>query len=40
MLSISDAQFLGSGSAYQGMMSATGGQPLMVVGTVGQVTVG
>src|SRR5712692_7491244 len=39
MLSISDAQFLGTGSAYQGMLSATSGQPLLVVGTVGQVTV-
>ena len=38
-LSISDAQFLGSGSAYQGMLSATGSQPLLVIGTVGQVTV-
>ena len=40
MLSISDAQFLGSGSAYQGMLSATGSQPLLVLGTVGQVTIG
>ena len=39
MLSISDAQFLGSGSAYQGMLSATGSQPMLVVGTAGQVTV-
>jgi len=40
MLSISDAQFLGSGSAYQGMLSATSGQPLLVIGTVGQVSIG
>ncbi len=39
MLSISDAQFLGSGSAYQGMLSATSGQPLLVIGTVGQVNI-
>jgi hypothetical protein len=38
-LSISDATFLGTGSAYQGMLSATDGQPLLVVGTTGQVTV-
>src|SRR2546425_8398910 len=38
-LSISDAQLLGSGSAYQGMLSATGSEPLLVIVTVGQVTV-
>ena len=38
-LSISDAQFLGSVSAYQGMLSATGSEPLLVIATAGQVTI-
>lgn len=40
MLLISVAQMPAQGLTFQGMLSATGSQPLLVVGTVGQINIG
>jgi hypothetical protein len=40
MMSIAVLQFPGLDSSVQGMLSATGSLPLLVVGTVGQITIG